>query len=93
MSNEEITNQDEVLEEVEQQDELVETPEIQGEAVQEEEIVEEVEVMEEEMEDLPPGRRPTTIFEDSAEEADENTEEVIVRAGGCVCVTLTLKIT
>ena len=30
MSNEEITNQDEVLEEVEQQDELVETPEIQG---------------------------------------------------------------
>jgi len=41
MSNEEITNQDEVLEEVEQQDELVETPEIQGEAVQEEEIVEE----------------------------------------------------
>ena len=40
MSNEEITNQDEVLEEVEQQDELVETPEIQGEAVQEETIEE-----------------------------------------------------
>jgi len=36
MSNEEITNQDEVLEEVEQQDELVETPE----AVQEEEVQE-----------------------------------------------------
>jgi len=44
MSNEEITNQDEVLEEVEQQDELVETPEIQGEAVQEveEETIEEI---------------------------------------------------
>jgi hypothetical protein len=37
MSNEEITNQDEVLEEVEQQDELVETPE---EEVQEEKIEE-----------------------------------------------------
>ena len=36
MSNEEITNQDEVLEEVEQQDELVETPEeVQEEEVQE----------------------------------------------------------
>jgi hypothetical protein len=46
MSNEEITNQDEVLEEVEQQDELVETPEIQGEAVQEEEIVEEEKIEE-----------------------------------------------
>ena len=43
MSNEEITNQDEVLEEVEQQDELVEAPEIQGESVQEveEETIEE----------------------------------------------------
>jgi len=41
MSNEEITNQDEVLEEVEQQDELVETPEVKAEAVQEEEVQEE----------------------------------------------------
>ena len=42
MSNEEITNQDEVLEEVEQQDELVETPEeeVQEEEVQEEKIEE-----------------------------------------------------
>ena len=40
MSNEEITNQDEVLEEVEQQDELVETPEVKAEAVQEEEVQE-----------------------------------------------------
>jgi len=40
MSNEEITNQDEVLEEVEQQDELVETPEVKAEEVQEEKIEE-----------------------------------------------------
>ena len=40
MSNEEITNQDEVLEEVEQQDELVETPEVKAEEVQEEEVQE-----------------------------------------------------
>jgi hypothetical protein len=38
MSNEEITNQDEVLEEVEQQDELVETPEVKAEAVQEDKM-------------------------------------------------------
>ena len=38
MSNEEITNQDEVLEEVEQQDELVETPEAKVEEVQEDKM-------------------------------------------------------
>ena len=38
MSNEEITNQDEVLEEVEQQDELVETPEVKVEEVQEDKM-------------------------------------------------------